>query len=82
MVIVDWIGLDWVSQLVDWVGLDLAKWTHVQLWSKDSYIYIYECFGIDNRYAHLVLNRLLTITLAEVVMCLYVSLISERLLTV
>ena len=31
MVIVDWIGLDWVSQLVDWDGLDLAKWTHVQL---------------------------------------------------
>jgi len=28
---VDWIGLEWVSQLVDWVGLDLAKWTHVQL---------------------------------------------------
>ena len=21
----DWIGLDWVSQLVDWVGLDLAN---------------------------------------------------------
>ena len=29
--IVDWIGLDWVSEFVDWVGLDLAKWTHVHL---------------------------------------------------
>jgi len=31
MVIMNWIGLDWVSELVDSVGLDLAKWTYVQL---------------------------------------------------
>jgi len=29
---VDWIGLDWVSNLVDWVGLDFEKWTHGHLW--------------------------------------------------
>jgi len=32
----DWIGLDWVSQLVNLVGLDLAKCTHVQLWHEQD----------------------------------------------
>jgi len=30
-VMVDWIGLDWISNLVDWVGLDFEKWTHGHL---------------------------------------------------
>jgi len=34
----DWIGLDWVSQLVDWVVLELAKWTHVQLRGMMFYV--------------------------------------------
>jgi len=32
VVIIDWMGLDWIIKLLGWVGLDLAKWIHVQFY--------------------------------------------------